>query len=161
MNRNLKVGGWVEFQDFASDICCDDGSMKDNDPLDRFIQVAVKGMRKLGCHRFGVQDIKDSLDRAGFVNVRLHTIKVPIGPWARDKRLKSAGAMMKAVVSESLGAFAAKPFNALGIPPQERKDFIVGVKESLDDKRIHRYVKLSFCYGQKGPDPVSDFESEY
>lgn len=153
------MGGWVEFQDFAPEICCDDGTMKADDPLNRFTQLAVKGMRKLGCHRYGAQDMKDALERAGFVNVRLHTIKVPIGPWARDKRLKSVGGMMKVAVSESLGAFTAKPFNALDIPLRERKDLTVEVKESLEDKRIHRYVKFCFCYGQKGPEMKADFES--
>jgi len=155
------MGGWVEFQDFTPEISCDDGSMKGNDPLCRFTNLAVQGMRKLGCHRFGVKDIKDSLDRVGFVNVRLHTIKVPIGGWARDQRLQSLGTMMKTIVSESLGAFALKPFEALGIPPEERRNLMFEVRESLDDKSIHRYISFCYCYGQRAPELLLDSESDF
>lgn len=135
--------------------------MKSNDPLRRFMDLAVKGMRKLGCHRFGAHDIKGSLDRVAFTNVQVHKIKVPIGSWAGDKRLQFFGTMMKAVVSESLGAYAAKPFKALGIPPEERNDLIRKVKESLEDKSIHRYVNFCFCYGQRGAELMSNSESEF
>ena len=158
-HRNLRTGGWVEFQDFIPEVLCDDGSMDGNDPLRRFMSLAVKGMRKLGCHQFGTRDIKESLEKANFTNINIHTRRLPIGGWAPDERLLSVGAMMKAVVLESLSAFAAKPFEALGILDDERQRLIAEVKKSLDDKSIHRYLDFRFCYGQKSPELSSDFES--
>jgi hypothetical protein len=134
--------------------------MDDNDPLRQFMSLAVRGMRKLGCHQFGTRDIKDSLENANFTNINIHTKKLPIGGWARDERLLSVGAMMRAVVLESLSAFAAKPFEALGILDEQRHQLIAEVKRSLEDKGIHRYLDFRFCYGQKVRTLSSDIESD-
>jgi hypothetical protein len=38
------------------------------------------------------EDSMDFMEQAGFVNVRRHTFKWPIGPWPIDKKMKEIGA---------------------------------------------------------------------
>lgn len=132
--------------------------MKDNDPFRSFAKLVVRGMRRFGCLRFGNEVSKDEVEHAGFVNVRTSVKKIPVGAWARDKRLQHIGMLMKTALAESLSAYAAKPLEALRIPAEERKRLVDTARKSLDDKRIHRYVKLRFVYGQKGPEHGLDFD---
>lgn len=145
----MRDGGWIEFQEFGHTILCDDNSMKDDDPLRIFSESYARGMQAFGCVAFGKQDLKQSLERAGFRNIRLVTKKVPISTWPKDSKQKAIGAFMMANIVDALGAFAAKPLAVLGMSAEERKMLAVRVYESIDDNRIHRYVNCYFCYGQK------------
>lgn len=94
------------------------------------------------------QELKSFLG-AGFTDVHIITKKVPIAAWPRDKHLKTVGMFKRAVVLDSLGALAAKPLAALGIPPEECRSLVTQVKRSLNDRRVHRYMKCVICYGRK------------
>lgn len=145
----MRDGGWIEFQEFDHTILCDDNSMADDDPLRTFSEFCAQGMQAFGCAAFGQQDLRQSLERAGFQRVRLVTKKVPVSTWPRDQKQKAIGAFMRANIIEALGAFAAKPLAALGMSAEERKMLAVRVRKSLDDNRIHRYVNCCFYFGQK------------
>lgn len=132
--------------------------MKDDDPLSTFAQLAVDGMQALGCHRFGGGVRAEELEAAGFVNVQITVKRVPVGGWALDKRLQSVGVLMKTVLAETMPAYLAKPFDALGIPRDERKPLMDLAMKSLDDERIHRYMPVEIIYGQKGPKLTADLE---
>lgn len=157
-NRHLKVGGWIEFQDLSPVPFCDDGSMKDDDPLYTFAKLAVSGMQALGCHRFGGGVRREELEAAGFINVQTTVKKIPIGPWALDKRLQTVGMLMKTVLAETMTAYLAKPFNALGIPAEEREHLKDMAMKSLDDKKVHRYMSIQSIYGQRGPELTADLK---
>ena len=162
MGRNLRIGGYVEFQDVLPHIHCDDGTMGDNDALEQFMQLGIRAMQTLGCRLFGATDIKDVLEAAGFENVQVVSIKVPVGTWAREPKLKSSGLVMKAMLDDVLEGFAAKPFAALGILGDERDQLLSAARASMKDPRPHRYMVTRFCYGKKGTDVVkmdSDWES--
>merc|ERR1712000_243866 len=160
--QNLRIGGYVEFQDVLPHIHCDDGTMGDNDALEQFMQLGIRAMQTLGCRLFGATDIKDVLEAAGFENVQVVSIKVPVGTWAREPKLKSSGLVMKAMLDDVLEGFAAKPFAALGILGDERDQLLSAARASMKDPRPHRYMVTRFCYGKKGTDVVkmdSDWES--
>lgn len=148
--RNLKVGGWAELQDFIPEIRCDDGSMEDDDPLRKFLDLAADGIRSLGCSKYGVYDAKESLEKAGFTNIHVVTKDIPIGPWVGDQKLRDIGSSMKVLAAWSLSALAAKPFAALGISQEQRVLLMEQASASLQDwRRIHRYVRFRVCCGQK------------
>ncbi|CAM1504356.1 Fc.00g019470.m01.CDS01 [Cosmosporella sp. VM-42] len=146
---HTKNGGWVEFQEFDPSILCDDGTMKDDDPVWMFSELCTQGIRRYGCVGFGKQNLRKSLQRAGFRRVQYVVKKVPISTWPRDKKMRAIGMFMKANMLESLEAFAAKPLVALGMSPEERKTLVDQVRKSLEDTGSHRYMNCCFCYGQK------------
>lgn len=157
-DSNLRVGGWVEFQELGHSILCDDSTMANDDPVRMFSELYIQGMREYGCKGFAKQNLKQSMERAGFKHVRIITKQVPISTWPRDRKLRTLGMLMKANIVESVGAFAAKPLAALGLTPEERKKVVSATRLGLDDKRVHRYVNCVFCYGQK---PEAASEREY
>lgn len=123
--------------------------MANDDTVRMFSELYIQGMREYGCKDFESQNLKQSMERAGFKQVRVITKKVPISTWARDRRLQTLGILMKANIVESVGAFAAKPLAALGLTPEERKKVVSAARHGLGNKRVHRYVNCVFCYGQK------------
>ncbi|KAG5928830.1 hypothetical protein E4U42_007943 [Claviceps africana] len=146
---HVRGGGWVEFHEFIPQILCDDGTMSDEDPLRIFMDASAQGLRTFGGEPLRALNLEDALVGAGFTNIHVITKKVPIAAWPRDKHLKTVGMFTRAVILDSLGALAAKPLAALGISSEDRRALVTQVKRSLNDRRIHRYMKCVICYGQK------------
>ncbi|KAF4978514.1 hypothetical protein FZEAL_5112 [Fusarium zealandicum] len=148
--NHLRCGGWIEFQEYDHAILCDDGTMQTDDPLRAFFDTCAQGMREYGCLGFGKQDIRQTLKNSGFKRVQVVSKKVPISTWPRDEKMKTLGTLMRANILEMLDAMAAKPLVALGMTPEQRHDMVDGVRKSLQDVRVHRYMNCSFYFGQKG-----------
>ncbi|KAG8409071.1 hypothetical protein J3458_003785 [Metarhizium acridum] len=149
---HVRDGGWVEFHEFIPQILCDDGTMSKEDPLRIFFDASTQGLRTFGGEPLRALNLEETLVGAGFTNIHVITKKVPIAAWPRDKHLKTVGMFTRAVILDSLGALAAKPLAALGIPSEDRRSLVTQVKRSLNDRRIHRYMKFVICYGQKRED---------
>lgn len=129
--------------------------MHEHDPLKAFIDTSSLGLRKFGGEPLRGLKLDEALVSAGFTNMHTITKKVPIGPWPRAKHLKFIGMCMRSALSQSLGALAAKPMATLGIPPEDRRALVTEAKRSLNDQRMHRYMKCVICYGQKKEIPES------
>ncbi|KAH7155378.1 S-adenosyl-L-methionine-dependent methyltransferase [Dactylonectria estremocensis] len=146
---NIVNGGWIEFQEFDPLVICDDGTMEEDDKVREFGDICARGIREYGCPAYGKQDLRRTLEHAGFQRIQVVTKQVPISAWSPDKKLKIVGSLMKANILEALDGFAAKPLAALGMSVKERRDLVADVRESLDDNWVHRYINCHFCYGQK------------
>ncbi|KAL7808474.1 S-adenosyl-L-methionine-dependent methyltransferase [Trichoderma aethiopicum] len=146
---HVKNGGWVEFHELMTEIRCDDGTMKDDDPLRVFLDTVKDGLRVYGINILAITDIEQILRETGFSNVHCITKKVPISTWPRDKTLRALGVFMKTTINDSLGAMAAKPLAALNLSPEQRVAMLEAARESLEDASIHRYVNCCVCYAQK------------
>ncbi|EHK39969.1 uncharacterized protein TrAtP1_005992 [Trichoderma atroviride] len=146
---HVKNGGWVEFHELIFEIRCDDGSMKEDDPLRVFIETMKNGLRVYGINILTINELEQILGEAGFTNVHCITKKVPISTWPRDKTLRALGVFMKTTINDSLGAMAAKPLAALNLSPAQRVAMLEAARESLDDTSIHRYINCCVCYAQK------------
>ena len=87
MVRNLAPGGWIELQDFNTLAYSEDGSAQDDNKVVEFCRVFNAACDKIGRHGSPGQYLKEWTEEAGFVNVHHDIRKVPVGPWARDKKL--------------------------------------------------------------------------
>lgn len=123
--------------------------MTEDDPLCLFADLALYGMRELGCSPIETGDLEKAMERAGLTNIQCVKKKVPISSWARDRRLQTVGTFMKEVVEGAVEAYSAKPLAVLDISQAERRGLVAHVKKSLDDRAIHRYINVCFCFGQK------------
>ncbi len=81
--RNLKPGGWVELQEFGSQILSDDDTLGDA-ALPKFWEKMAVAMESFGMTSFYVaNELGPLLEAAGFNDVTLKTIKVPMGTWPK------------------------------------------------------------------------------
>lgn len=82
----MKPGAWIEIQEFDGRANCDDGTLRPDDPLKRFFDLIPKAMANFGMTFNVGETLQEPLERAGFVNVSLRTLKVPYGTWAKVGR---------------------------------------------------------------------------
>jgi hypothetical protein len=72
---------------FFSSACphCDDGTMTEDSPLTRWSCRLNDAMRVSGRVPATEELLRERLEKAGFVDVKSFTLRMPIGPWAKDK----------------------------------------------------------------------------
>lgn len=79
----MKPGGWVEIQEFDARAKCDDGTLPDDAPLKRFFDTCDEAVKKFGMKFRAGEQMREPLEKAGFVNIQLITHKVPVGTWPK------------------------------------------------------------------------------
>lgn len=72
---------------------CDDGTMKPDHGIKVFTEHMRDAMRKMGRPWPDLAFLKNLLENAGFEGVTAAVAKEPMGPWAKDPRLKRVGSM--------------------------------------------------------------------
>lgn len=89
LHRNLRPGGWVEFQDTTNRLYSEDGTLKPDNNLLKLMTGLIDACAKIGISGDFTPQIKGEVEKAGFVNVEEKIFKVPVGTWPKDKRLAS------------------------------------------------------------------------
>jgi SAM-dependent methyltransferase len=87
--NNLKPGGWVEFQDWDCMIDSQDGSVKPESALWRWSQLCTDRIGKIASLRPG-PDLEGWVRGAGFENVVVQKVRIPLGTWPKDEHHVSA-----------------------------------------------------------------------
>ena len=150
--RCLKPGGWIELQDFLYVTDTDDGSKPKDYKYDEFVGLLREAILKFGFDLHGQQKAEAMVTAAGFVAVEEQKYKVPIGPWPRDPDLKKAGLYNKAIVMDFFHAIMAPFTRGLGWSTEQVEVFLVEVRKSINNPKIHAYYSFHMVIGQKPVD---------
>lgn len=99
--QHLAPGGYIE--QVETDIIhhSDDGSMR-NTKIEEAGILSAKSAAHFGKQFDIVKGMKEKMIKAGFVDVTEHRFKLPVGPWPKDKHLKTVGRYQRLVWEESL-----------------------------------------------------------
>ena len=87
--ENTAPGGWVEFQDFMLDYYSEDGSYREGLAVHRWATTLLKACRGFGVDPSPGPELEKQFKEVGLQNVVAKRYRLPIGPWAKDKRLVS------------------------------------------------------------------------
>jgi SAM-dependent methyltransferase len=148
--KHLKPGGWMELQDFYFTTCCDDGTMPENYGLTKLLTLTKEGMKVMGVDLEGVLKKPDEMREAGFVDVQVKQIKMPIGKWPKNPLLKKVGLYLLAVILDGLEGISLGPLcRGLGWQKQEVDVLLAEVRTDLKNSSIHSYYSMHTVYGQK------------
>lgn len=147
--RSLRPGGWIELQEYEATPMCDDGSMPDNDAAKHLYELVDKSFEKFGLKANLAPQLGTYLEKAGFEDIRCQVMKVPIGPWTKDKTMRIIGQYQKSVIVDGLPFLAGRPFQALGMSDAEIEATIAKARKGLHDPKVHRYLNYYFWYAQK------------
>ena len=80
---------------------------------------------------------------AGFLNVTEKQYKVPLAPWAKDKRLKYLGRYMNVQMAESIEPYSLALFTrVLKWDNNRSQALFAGVRQDLRNLNIHMYTVL-------------------
>jgi hypothetical protein len=63
----------------------DDGSLKEDNALTRFGDLMTNALIATDRAAPSEELLRERLEKAGYVDVQSFTVRLPIGPWAKDK----------------------------------------------------------------------------
>ncbi|GAB1193960.1 hypothetical protein APSETT444_003197 [Aspergillus pseudonomiae] len=102
---NLQPGGYLEQAEMSVTPISDDGSTTGT-VYEIWGEKSLEAGDKFGKTLRIVDESKQRMTEAGFVNVTEHRYKLPIGPWPKDPHLKTLGRYCRIVIEESLEMWA-------------------------------------------------------
>ncbi|KAE8350464.1 S-adenosyl-L-methionine-dependent methyltransferase [Aspergillus coremiiformis] len=147
---HLKPGGWLELSDFEMEHFSDDDTLHLAPSLGELFRLLIEGSARFHRPMDVAAEHGDSMRRAGFVDVREKVYKFPMGPWAKEPRLKEAGRFHREVMVMSLESYAlALLCRVLGWSPVEVTVFLAAVRRELKDPGVHVYGKFHVVWGRK------------
>ena len=137
----LQPGGWVENQEFDLSFGCDDNSLPADSSMVRWCNLWQEGVAKFGLTgRCDPNAMKAQMEAVGFVSVSIRFIRVPIGPWPRDKQLRQSGLFSGVGLIDGLSGLSQRVFtNALGWTIEEMEVLLMEVRNDLRNRKIHAY----------------------
>lgn len=148
--RHTKPGGWAEFQDFDPSYYSEDGSLKPEMDVAKFIKTFMDAAQSFGRDSKPGPKIEAWMKEAGFENVVHEKFRLPIGPWPKDKHLKSIGAWNLVQLEDGLEAFTLRLFTQhLGWKPEEVQVMLSKVRKDLRNPMIHAQYDFHVIYGRK------------
>jgi hypothetical protein len=84
----MRPGAWIEIQELDARANCDDYSLPEDAPLAKFFDTATTAVASFGMKFRAGENLREPLEKAGFVNVSCKVLKVPIGTWAKVRMRK-------------------------------------------------------------------------
>ncbi|PGG95279.1 hypothetical protein AJ79_10145 [Helicocarpus griseus UAMH5409] len=136
--EHLKPGGFVEFNDSSIPIYSEDGTVTPDYKVSEMLQSLAAASDKIGLNMDPAPSLKGWVEDAGFINVEQKILRLPIGTWPKNKRLKLIGAMMASHYIEGVEAFTLIPFTeVLGWSTAEVDELNAQVRDAVQTKGIH------------------------
>lgn len=159
--RYLRPGtGWMECHEIYPSPFSDDETIPEDWPLKGWDQqlhiAATQAIDPPRPVRIAA-DIKTWMEEAGYVDIHEHISKLPMGPWPRDRRLKSIGAWWLKNWLDGLQGFSYKMFGPEGLDMSrnEIEVMLSDVRRGLNMKEVHSYQRYYVVYGRR-PSPEEE-----
>lgn len=162
--EHTEPGGWAEFQDFDIQYYSEDGSLKKDHHMLKWITTLLDASQDLGREPNPGPKLAGWMKDAGFENVRHERFRVPIGPWPKDphlvrsvlefdynppklrwltQRQKTVGAWNLVQIEDGLEGFTLRLYTQfLGWKPEEVAVLLANVRKNLRDPKIHAQFEL-------------------
>ncbi|KAI4865749.1 S-adenosyl-L-methionine-dependent methyltransferase [Hypoxylon rubiginosum] len=148
----LKPGGWIESFEVEADYRSDDNTIPPNSAMHIWQDLFTEGGKKLG-RPFTIltEDTqRKGIEAAGFVDITVKDIKVPMGSWPADSRLKEIGQWAQYTLEQDLEGFVMFMWNTvLGRSLEEMQVFLAGYRRELRTRSIHAYLPQRVVYARK------------
>lgn len=156
---NLVPGGWVEHQEIDINLYCDDGTMPEDSPLQRWGPDLAAACAKSGRRGDTTDTMRADIEEAGFINVHEKKVKVPCGEWAKHPVMKEAGKLHQAQFKAGMEGYALYLLTNYGEPEpwtvEQVQVYLSQVRKAIDDKRIHKYAIYKRVWAQKPLDAAN------
>lgn len=140
----LKPGGWVENQEFDLDFTSDDHSQPPDSAVQEWQNLWNEAVSRVGMTgRCNPGKMAEQMRETGFINVVVRPYKMPVGPWAKDKRLREAGLFNMVGMCDGLSGLSLRVFTQiLGWSVEEMELLLMRVRAEWRRKGIHSYLPM-------------------
>ncbi|EZF71275.1 hypothetical protein H105_06480 [Trichophyton soudanense CBS 452.61] len=147
--ENLTPNGYAEFYDFDF-FRSDDNSLLPTHEMYINCAETTSAAEKIGQTACPGPHLANWAREAGFVNVTERKMKVPIGPWAKDPKLKEIGAWNQVQAMEGMEGWSMALLTRVnGWSEQKVREHLVRLKKDYLDTKIHAYMTAYVVYGQR------------
>ncbi|KAI2618928.1 S-adenosyl-L-methionine-dependent methyltransferase [Hypoxylon sp. NC1633] len=152
----LKPGGWIESFEVEADYRSDDDTLKPDSAMYIWRDLFTEGGKKLGRSFTILADDtqKKGIEEAGFVDITVKDIKVPMGAWPANPKLKEIGQWAQYTLEQDLEGFVMFMWNTvLGRSLEEMQVFLAKYRKELRTRSIHSYLPQRVVYARKPDNP--------
>lgn len=122
---------------------CDDGTLPSDSYLAHYATLFFKCADKAGRSLKTIDTLRAAMERAGFVNIQEDYYKLPIGPWAKNEKLKEAGRIARDMWADGLEGYTLVFLTKFGVPRpwthQEALVYTAKVRAEFKDPKYHTY----------------------
>ncbi|KAK0611686.1 S-adenosyl-L-methionine-dependent methyltransferase [Immersiella caudata] len=148
---SIKPGGWLETYEMSAIIESDDDTVTDQTALGQWGKIFIDGGKKAGRSFTIVQDNtqRKAMEAAGFVDIQEHNIKMPIGGWAADPKLKEVGLYSQLVLEGDPEGYVLFMTSTLGWSREQILAYIAAVKRETRSGKLRPYYKQKVVWGRK------------
>ncbi|KAL4798393.1 S-adenosyl-L-methionine-dependent methyltransferase [Aspergillus venezuelensis] len=148
--ENLKPGGWLELQETRNMPYSEDGSLKPDSYMVKLMGGLIGACERIGRTLDPAPSMEEWVRDAGFENVIARKVKLPVGVWPKDARLKECGALLRLNFTEGVEGFTAALFEeVLGWEREEIKALNAGVRAEGSRNDIHPIFDFHVISAQK------------
>ncbi|KAF5008110.1 hypothetical protein FDECE_5594 [Fusarium decemcellulare] len=148
--KHVKPGGWIEHVELWGVAKTDDDTLKADSPLRTWVEIFTQIGDLTGKTFFWDHKAAESVRQAGFVEVSERRIKVPIGTWPKDKKLKQWGAWNRQFLLQALEGFSIRGLTEmLGWKFEDAQLYLSDMRKELNNPELHSYLDVTIVYGQK------------
>ncbi len=160
--------GFLECQEWLLDLYCDDNTLQNakdyafGEWVNYAHEASEQSLDPPRPLRIA-HKIKGWMEEAGFVDVHEKIDMVPVNGWSKDPHLKNVGKWHMANWLNGLGGFSYGLFGPMGFgwSPTEIEVFLINVRKSLQNRKVHAYQNFYIVTGRKpGEDEGMDGEEE-
>ncbi|KAF2401058.1 S-adenosyl-L-methionine-dependent methyltransferase [Trichodelitschia bisporula] len=146
----LKPGGWVEWHEKQPKFMSDDDTLLPDSPLDLWSQYFFEAAEKFNTPADSPSKIKGWMEATGFVDIQQYRLKLPVGMWPKDQRLKKCGLIEMINMTEGIEGLSLMCFTrALGWSVEKVQLFLMEVRKHAKERGVHSYYHFYVIYGRK------------
>ncbi|KAJ5691958.1 hypothetical protein N7462_001381 [Penicillium macrosclerotiorum] len=142
----LQPGGWIEQVELDVRLYSDDGTLAQDSFLAGWGETFIGCSERAGRSLLTQETMLSEIEKVGFVDIHEKLIKIPLGPWARDRTLKEAGQLQLAHWNTALEGWAMWLLTKFGEPTpwttEEVQVYLAKIRLELKDPHRHAY---GFC----------------
>jgi SAM-dependent methyltransferase len=147
---HTKPGGWVEFQEPLALCECDDGTMDLAKDLVNWQTLCHEAASKWGRDIRAGNTLKQKMLDAGFVDVTEKVVKIPLGPWPKDARMKEIGRYQREHMSMGIEPYTLGLMGkVMGWSEAECRVMTARVVADIRRRDVHVYIRFYFIHGRK------------
>ncbi|XEV01504.1 hypothetical protein FSHL1_006791 [Fusarium sambucinum] len=148
--RCCKPGGSIESVEVNPVFYSDDETIKDATAIQTWNKLFKEASKAFGRSFCEIEGDVELLGAAGFVDLRVTDFKVPVGGWAKDPKLREVGQFLRATMEADLEGYTLMAWQQiLGWPADEYQLFLMNMRKSLRDKKVHGYIRVRFINAPK------------
>ncbi|KAG6172696.1 hypothetical protein E4U51_006985 [Claviceps purpurea] len=147
--RCCAPGGWVESVEYDVEFRSDDGSTELEPILASYGELYRKASKVLNRPLFVKEIQPQALDEAGFIEKRVVQYKIPMGPWAKDRKFAEVGRFVREALEYDLEGYTQMLWQSLQQPEDEYHVWLASMRKAMRNPKVHSYGMVQVVYGRK------------